>query len=292
MISAETESLHSSKLSDFLVSLGWIFPSKAFHLQLFLYPFLSLTDRKEAGNLVFLATMNSLQDPGSPTRHWTWATAVKALKPKHWPAREFPGKPSNPVIGLDTVGLVSVSSQHPASFQNYLVSKSVNSALFLSLKKKHKFTQIKQLDKKYELPDNLYSGSESNSETVLSEVRQTMPLFPRAWGRCPGPASPKVPVETSPWSTTGWWRHLSQLYFSLGRWLAEVSTLHASASPRSLLCARLRTSPARVWFTCTKTRLPRPPVWERWGLLHVDQDFPPFLLATRIFQKGWKQKLN
>ena len=69
MISAETESLHSTKLSDFLVSLGWIFPSKAFHLQLFLYPFLSLTDHKEAGNLVFLATMNSLQDPGSPTSY-------------------------------------------------------------------------------------------------------------------------------------------------------------------------------------------------------------------------------
>ena len=62
----------------------------------------------------------------------------------------------------------------------------------------------------------------------------------------PVPRPRKVPVETSPWSTTGWWRHLSQLYFSLGGWLAEVSTLHASASPRSLLCARQRTSPARV----------------------------------------------
>ena len=90
----------------------------------------SLTGCKEAGNLVFLAALNSLQDLGSPTRDWTWATAVKALRANQWPAREFPGKPSNPVIGLDSVGLVSVSSQHPASFQSYLVGRSVNFALF------------------------------------------------------------------------------------------------------------------------------------------------------------------
>lgn len=41
-----------------------------------------------------------------------------------------------------------------------------------------------------------------------------------------------------------------------------------------------------------KQETPPPPVWERWGLLHLGQDFPPFFLAIRIFQEGWKQKLN
>ena len=34
----------------------------------------------------------ALRDLSSPTRDWTQATAVKALNPNHWTAREFPRK--------------------------------------------------------------------------------------------------------------------------------------------------------------------------------------------------------
>ena len=38
----------------------------------------------------FLAALLSLWDLSSPTRDWTWATALKAPSPNHWTAGEFP----------------------------------------------------------------------------------------------------------------------------------------------------------------------------------------------------------
>ena len=37
----------------------------------------------------FLVALCRLQDLGSPTRDWTWATTVKASSINHWTAREF-----------------------------------------------------------------------------------------------------------------------------------------------------------------------------------------------------------
>ena len=39
---------------------------------------------------IFWAAPHSLWDLSSPTRDWTWATAVKAPSPNHWTAGEFP----------------------------------------------------------------------------------------------------------------------------------------------------------------------------------------------------------
>ena len=119
---------------------GLMFPSKAFYLQLFLYPFHWQAVRKQETFLFFWL-------------HWT---ACRILVPragiepgllqwKHWGlttglVENSLGNLQTPVPRLDSVGLVSVGSQHPASLQSYLVGKSVNFALsFFMFKEK---TQI------------------------------------------------------------------------------------------------------------------------------------------------------
>ena len=107
-------------------------------------------------------------------------------------------------------------------------------------------------------------------------------------GRHPGPATQGPCEDVTPVDHKVV-AHLSQLYFSSGRWLMEASTLPASSSPRSLLYAlcSVKNDPSSCLIYMHKNRrLPHPPVWERWGLLHLGQDFPPFLLAIRIFQEG------